>query len=200
MNTPDPKDSLPAALLTALRFAAHKHKQQRRKDLERTPYINHPIAVTEVLARIGRVTDLAPKHTAQIAQFFTDCRDENRRTRRHNEPVIISTSVSSSTMAADRLLRSSSHHAATFSFARIHHSYVSLIRRCSASTTKSRPPEPGLHEGTPSHWRSWTRRIEESSENVITSYLPVAIYQNLRRFPDYRSCGCTIAMHTRDLL
>lgn len=32
-----------AQLLEAADFAAHKHRQQRRKDPEETPYINHPI-------------------------------------------------------------------------------------------------------------------------------------------------------------
>lgn len=32
-----------AQLLEAADFAAHKHREQRRKDPEGTPYINHPI-------------------------------------------------------------------------------------------------------------------------------------------------------------
>jgi guanosine-3',5'-bis(diphosphate) 3'-pyrophosphohydrolase len=45
-------------LLGALVFAAKKHSRQRRKDSEATPYINHPIAVAEILTRIGRVRDV----------------------------------------------------------------------------------------------------------------------------------------------
>ncbi len=47
-----------ALLLHAVRFAAHKHRYQRRKDEDASPYINHPIEVAEVLARIGGVSDL----------------------------------------------------------------------------------------------------------------------------------------------
>ena len=47
-----------AQLLRALAFAAHKHRDQRRKDAEASPYINHPIALAEVLAGEGGVTDL----------------------------------------------------------------------------------------------------------------------------------------------
>jgi guanosine-3',5'-bis(diphosphate) 3'-pyrophosphohydrolase len=51
---------LPAAnLLRALAFAADKHRRQRRKDAEATPYINHPIAVATVLAVQGEVEDEA---------------------------------------------------------------------------------------------------------------------------------------------
>jgi len=38
-----------ALLLKALAFAAHKHRDQRRKDAEASPYINHPIALMSVL-------------------------------------------------------------------------------------------------------------------------------------------------------
>ncbi len=40
----------PASLLRALSFAAEQHRDQRRKGAEKTPYINHPIAVAAVLA------------------------------------------------------------------------------------------------------------------------------------------------------
>lgn len=45
-------------LLRALHFAADKHRDQRRKDPGSSPYINHPIAVAEVLARVGGVQDV----------------------------------------------------------------------------------------------------------------------------------------------
>ena len=44
-------------LLDALAFAADKHRNQRRKDAEASPYINHPIALADVLANEGGVTD-----------------------------------------------------------------------------------------------------------------------------------------------
>jgi guanosine-3',5'-bis(diphosphate) 3'-pyrophosphohydrolase len=45
-------------LLKALAFAAHKHRDQRRKDPEASPYINHPIALADVLVNEGGVTDI----------------------------------------------------------------------------------------------------------------------------------------------
>lgn len=44
-------------LLKATQFAAEKHRNQRRKDAEASPYINHPIALANVLANEGGVTD-----------------------------------------------------------------------------------------------------------------------------------------------
>jgi guanosine-3',5'-bis(diphosphate) 3'-pyrophosphohydrolase len=46
-----------ALVLKAVEFAARKHKDQRRKDAGASPYINHPIAVANVLREEGGVTD-----------------------------------------------------------------------------------------------------------------------------------------------
>lgn len=45
-----------AVILKAAEFAARKHRDQRRKDKSASPYINHPIALAEVLGRVGGVT------------------------------------------------------------------------------------------------------------------------------------------------
>ena len=46
-----------ATVLEALAFAAHKHRDQRRKDAAASPYINHPIALANVLVREGAVSE-----------------------------------------------------------------------------------------------------------------------------------------------
>ena len=45
-------------LLKALAFSAARHKDQRRKDVEASPYINHPITLANVLCNEGHVTDM----------------------------------------------------------------------------------------------------------------------------------------------
>ena len=45
-------------LIDALAFAAHKHRDQRRKDVEASPYINHPIALARVLSIEGGIDDV----------------------------------------------------------------------------------------------------------------------------------------------
>ncbi len=45
-------------LLNAASFAAGKHRQQRRKDADSSPYINHPLEVASLLADVGAVTDV----------------------------------------------------------------------------------------------------------------------------------------------
>jgi len=47
-----------AQLLQAIEFSAYKHRAQKRKDADASPYINHPIAVASLLATVGGVTDL----------------------------------------------------------------------------------------------------------------------------------------------
>src|SRR5210317_992887 len=44
-------------LLKALEFASIKHRTQRRKDPEASPYINHPIALAGVLCNEAHITD-----------------------------------------------------------------------------------------------------------------------------------------------
>ena len=41
-------------LIKALSFSADKHRNQRRKDADSTPYINHPINVVLTLMEIGK--------------------------------------------------------------------------------------------------------------------------------------------------
>lgn len=59
-------------LLTAIHFAADKHRDQRRKDEDASPYINHPIEVAEVLARIGGVKDLITLQGAILHDTIED--------------------------------------------------------------------------------------------------------------------------------
>lgn len=44
-------------ILKALEFAARKHRDQRRKGAEGSPYINHPIALAYALCNEGKITD-----------------------------------------------------------------------------------------------------------------------------------------------
>jgi len=43
--------------LKALSFAAYKHRHQHRKGSKGIPYINHPIAVADLLVRTGNIRD-----------------------------------------------------------------------------------------------------------------------------------------------
>lgn len=46
-------ESMATAIIRCVNFSAVKHKDQRRKDPEKTPYINHPIGVAYLLVEAG---------------------------------------------------------------------------------------------------------------------------------------------------
>lgn len=46
-----------SAIFKALNFSAERHRMQRRKDHDETPYINHPISVAEMIVNTGGVSD-----------------------------------------------------------------------------------------------------------------------------------------------
>ncbi len=46
-------------IIQALSFAAQKHRDQRRKDVNTSPYINHPIALASVLVNEAGIEDVA---------------------------------------------------------------------------------------------------------------------------------------------
>jgi len=58
--------------LTALRYCAEKHRMQRRKDAQRTPYLNHPIEVAELLWRVGSVRDASILIAALLHDVIED--------------------------------------------------------------------------------------------------------------------------------
>ena len=59
-------------LLKALAFAAHKHRDQRRKNEAASPYINHPIALANVLWQEGGVRDAAVLAAALLHDTIED--------------------------------------------------------------------------------------------------------------------------------
>jgi guanosine-3',5'-bis(diphosphate) 3'-pyrophosphohydrolase len=59
-------------LLECINFAAEKHKNQRRKDLEATPYINHPIGVANILANEAGHKDVVLLQTAILHDVVED--------------------------------------------------------------------------------------------------------------------------------
>lgn len=64
----------PRPLLQLLRtvvFSAGKHRHQRRKDPNRTPYVNHPLAVARILAEVG-IRDLATLQVALLHDTLED--------------------------------------------------------------------------------------------------------------------------------
>ncbi len=60
-----------SCIITALSFAAHKHRDQRRTDKDASPYINHPIALAQILTDAG-ITDAATLSAAILHDVIED--------------------------------------------------------------------------------------------------------------------------------
>jgi guanosine-3',5'-bis(diphosphate) 3'-pyrophosphohydrolase len=65
-------------ILDAAAFAAERHRHQRRKDAEASPYINHPLALADILTREGGVED-----SSVIAAALLHDTIEDTETTRH---------------------------------------------------------------------------------------------------------------------
>jgi guanosine-3',5'-bis(diphosphate) 3'-pyrophosphohydrolase len=59
-------------IFKALEFAARKHRDQRRKDLDASPYINHPISLVNLLWNTGGVSDPAVVMAALLHDTVED--------------------------------------------------------------------------------------------------------------------------------
>lgn len=59
-------------VIQAAHFAADKHRDQRRKGVRNTPYINHPLEVAERLNRIGGIEDAAVLAAAVLHDTIED--------------------------------------------------------------------------------------------------------------------------------
>ena len=58
--------------LEALKFSAARHSAQKRKNKEASPYINHPIEVTEILWQVGKVRHMPTLLAALLHDTLED--------------------------------------------------------------------------------------------------------------------------------
>jgi guanosine-3',5'-bis(diphosphate) 3'-pyrophosphohydrolase len=82
-------DTLPTdlqRLAAAIHYAAHRHRNQRRKNEEQHPYINHPIGLLHLLAVEAHITDGDVLCAALLHDVIEDCaRNAQERTERATE-------------------------------------------------------------------------------------------------------------------
>ena len=75
-------------ILKALSFSARKHKDQRRKGPEGSPYINHPIDVAETLWNIGGVREISIIVAAILHDTVEDTETTLHEIEEHFGPVV----------------------------------------------------------------------------------------------------------------
>jgi len=77
-----------ARLIKAIDFAAHKHRRQRRKDAEASPYINHPLALARVLKLEAGVDDVDVLVAAILHDTVEDTETTTEELAREFGPAI----------------------------------------------------------------------------------------------------------------
>jgi guanosine-3',5'-bis(diphosphate) 3'-pyrophosphohydrolase len=69
-------------------FAAERHRNQRRKDAEASPYINHPIALAHLLATVGKEDDLDVLRAAVLHDTIEDTETSEAELRQRFGDVV----------------------------------------------------------------------------------------------------------------
>lgn len=77
-------------LVKATAFAAHKHRAQRRKDVAASPYINHPIALADILSNEAGVYDPVVLSAALLHDTLEDTETSFEELEREFGPEIAS--------------------------------------------------------------------------------------------------------------
>ena len=70
-------------LIKALAFASAKHRDQRRKDVCASPYINHPIQLVDVLSNEAGVTDINVLQAAVLHDTIEDTETTKEELEQH---------------------------------------------------------------------------------------------------------------------
>jgi guanosine-3',5'-bis(diphosphate) 3'-pyrophosphohydrolase len=70
-------------IIKATAFAAAKHRNQRRKDAEASPYINHPIALADLLANEAGIEDPTVLCAAILHDTIEDTETTSEELERH---------------------------------------------------------------------------------------------------------------------
>ena len=70
-------------LVRAIAFAADKHRNQRRKDVESSPYINHPITLADILANEASIDDEQVLMAAILHDTIEDTETTSGELTRH---------------------------------------------------------------------------------------------------------------------
>ncbi len=80
--------STAAQLLAAAIFSADRHRDQRRKGVRETPYINHPLEVSERIVRVGGVDEVEVLIAAILHDTIEDTETTAAEIERHFGPTV----------------------------------------------------------------------------------------------------------------
>jgi guanosine-3',5'-bis(diphosphate) 3'-pyrophosphohydrolase len=153
-------------ILAALQFAAEKHRDQRRKDLEASPYINHPIALANVLWGEGSVRDAAVISAALLHDTIEDTqttREELRRRFGARIASIVAEVTDDKTLAKAERKRLQVEHAPHISREA---KLVKLADKiCNLRDMKSSPPKTWPRSRKREYF-DWAKRVVDALRGV----------------------------------
>lgn len=69
-------------VIDAIALAADAHRNQRRKDRDKTPYINHPLALMRILTNEADIIDPDVLCAAALHDYLEDCCGESEQITR----------------------------------------------------------------------------------------------------------------------
>lgn len=159
-------------LLRAAAFAADKHRNQRRKDHARTPYINHPLAVARVLAEEGGVTDVEILAAAILHDTLEDTETTPRELHREfgaRVAALVAEVTDDKSLPKQQRKQLQVEHAPTKSKGAALIKVADKI--CNLRELRGSPPK---------HWSEERRRKYRQWAGVVVAALPIGRHR-LRR-------------------
>jgi guanosine-3',5'-bis(diphosphate) 3'-pyrophosphohydrolase len=106
-------------LVKATDFAARKHKKQKRKDKDATPYINHPIGVANNAIEVGGVDDVVVLQACLLHDTLEDTKTEYKElVKEFGEKVadVVQEVSDDKSLPKDERKRQQIEHAKTMSY------------------------------------------------------------------------------------
>lgn len=150
-----------ALVLKAAAFAAAKHRDQRRKNLEASPYINHPIEVAHILAGIATVEDPVTLAAALLHDTIEDTEtsaDEiEREFGEEVRGVVLEVTDDKSLPPPERKKRQVEHAASLSHRARL----VKLADKISNVSAVASAPPVGWSDDRRREYAEWGKSVVE---------------------------------------
>lgn len=149
-------------LIRAIAFASEKHRNQRRKDAEASPYINHPIALADVLANEGGIEDELVLLAAVLHDTIEDTDttyDELAQTFGEEVAGVVSEVTDDKSLPKAERKRLQVEHAATISHAA---KLVKLADKISNLRDIATIPPAGWSEDRKREYFDWAKRVVDN--------------------------------------
>jgi len=88
-NNPEGRSDV-SKIIFAVNFSAEKHKNQRRKNPDKIPYINHPVGVADILIEEGKIEEVDLICAAYLHDTIEDTDTTEEEITKHFGPNVAS--------------------------------------------------------------------------------------------------------------